>query len=167
MHKIKMKASFKVLKKSANGYSCLNKEDVQGMFIGGFTFAVNGEPILFDWDAESGYEENGIFHFEKGPGFLWDDYEIHVYTKEDGFAASNVRPEDVTAVYLAGTNAIDEFSVEFDTNDEEVGIGSASENTLDAKYKLEIESISFVDLDTNEEYRVDGKVLEKFNTGTC
>lgn len=159
MHKIKMKTSFKVLKKSANGYSCLNKGDVQEMSIGGFSFDVDGEPILFDWDAESGYEENGIFHFEKGTGFLWNDYEIRVYTKEDGFAAaSKVQPEDVTAVYLASTNAIDEFSVEFDTNDEDA---------LDAEYKLEIESISFVDLDTNEEYHVDRNVLEKFNAGTC
>lgn len=166
MHKIKMETSFKILKKGTNGYSCLNKESVQGVSIGGFSFDVNGESIPFDWDAESGYEENGIFHFEKGTGFLWNDYEIQVCTEKDSFAANKIQPDDITAAYLASTNNISEFHVEFETNDEEVGMGSADENTPDAEYKLELESISLIDLETNEEFHVDGKVLEKFNAGT-
>ena len=108
--KLSMLVDFQILENINGKYIPLSNNEARSVSIGGFGFEVNGNSIPFDWDAFSGTEENKIFQFETGRGFLWNDYEIPDYWDKD-YEEIGISRDDITAEFLASTTHIDLFSL--------------------------------------------------------
>lgn len=163
---LSMLVDFKILKKNEDGcFIPMNNEEARSVSIGGFSFAVDGKSIPFDWDAFYGTEHDNVFGFETGRGFAFNDFELADYYDED-YADMGIKREDLTAEYLASTNYIEEFLVDFEDGDKEVEIGYCNDNAdNDAQYKLELIEIAFKDMDIGISYDVKPDVLKAFNNG--
>ncbi len=156
--KISMYAKFQIL----NGDSTpLTKEDADGLSIGGYYFIINGKEIPFDWDAFSGDEEDSVFEFDTGYGFLFNDFELSDCYDED-YEKLGITREEITAEFLASVERIEEFHINFITaNDDEVDLGYNDNK----QYKIKIVEIIFTDITTEEEYKVKQEVLDEYNGG--
>lgn len=115
--------------------------------------------ISFDWDAFAGDEENNIFSFQTGYGFLFDDFELSDCYDED-YEALNLTRESITAEFLASVEKINEFHINFiNENDKEIDLGYND----DEQYKIKIMLIEFVDVNTGNVYKVNQNVIDKYN----
>lgn len=164
--KLSMLVDFKILKRNEDGcFVPMNNEEACSVSIGGFSFDVDGKSIPFDWDAFNGTEHDNVFGFETGRGFAFNDFKLADYYDED-YADMGIKREDLTAEYLASTNHIEEFFVDFEDGDKGVRIGYYNDNAdKDAQYRLELIEISFKDMDTGKIYDVKPDVLKAFNKG--
>lgn len=170
--KSSMLVDFKILKRNEDGeFVPMNKCLAEAVSIGGFCFDINGQSIPFDWDAFTGAEENGVFRFYTGKGFLFNDYELSSnYDKT--YQDMGIKRDDISAEFLASVHHIEEFFVDFQSVEPfeddytDVGIGYFSDNAKkDLDYKLELVGISFKDMETEKIYDVKKEVLEAFNKG--
>ena len=161
-----MLADFKILKKNEDGeFVPMSNKEAQSVSIGGFSFDINGHSIPFDWDAFTGNEKDGVFSFATGRGWAFNDFELADYYDQD-YEEIGLCREDISAGFLASVNHIEEFFVDFEDKDEEVGIGYFNDNAAAyAEYKLELVEVSFEDIETGKYYDVKPEVLEAFNKG--
>lgn len=166
--KISMLANFKILKKNEDGkFVPMNNSEARSVSIGGFSFDVNGHSVPFDWDAFTGFEENGVFKFATGRGWAFNDFELADYYDND-YADIGIKRENISAEFLASVEHIEEFFVNFEDGDKEVGVGYFNDNAKeDAEYKLELIEISFEDIEACKYYDVTPEVLDAFNKGEC
>lgn len=164
--KLSMLADFKILKKNDEGiFVPMNNQEARSVSVGGFSFDVEGRSIPFDWDAFIGVEHDKVFEFATGRGWAFNDFELADYYDEN-YADMGIKREDLSAEYLAAAHHIEEFFVNFEDGDQEVGIGFfADNNEKDACYKLELVEISFEDVETGKYYEVKPEVLQAFNKG--
>lgn len=164
--KIAMNAEFKVLKVVGNGmYFPLDKEDVQNMTIGAFSFVIGGRTVPFDWNACSGSEKDKVFRFEMGPGPFFKEYELSDCYDED-YKALGVERKDITAEYLASAEFVEEFHVNFDDQEgHEVSLGWHEDNAGAPVMKVKLFSVQFEDLESGKSYSVQPEVLENYNKG--
>jgi len=165
MNKISMLVDFQILQKQNGEYVPLSNDETKALSIGGFGFDINGDSIPFDWDAFSGTENNKIFHFETGKGYLWNDYEIPDYW-DDEYADIGLTREDITAEFLASVTHINEFFVDFeDESGHECQCGDFIDNKNEPELKVKLLDMSFYDLEAERYYDVDKAVLEAYNKG--
>ena len=170
--KLSMMSDFKILKRNENGeFAPMTNCLAQTVSVGGFSFDINGQSIPFDWDAFTGAENDGVFRFFTGKGFLFNDYELSS-NYDEMYQEMGLNREDISAEFLASVEHIDEFYVDFQSFEPfeddytDVGIGWYADNAkADAEYKLELVAISFKDMETGKVYDVNPKVLEAFNKG--
>lgn len=164
--KSSMLVDFKILKRNEAGeFVPMHKGEAQSVSIGGFSFDIGKDSVPFDWDAFTGYEENGIFSFATGRGFVFNDYELSD-CYDDAYKDIGMKKEDISAEFLSSVHHIEEFFVNFQDGDEEVGVGFFTDNAEPAaEYKLELIEISFEDMETGKYYDVKKEVLESFNKG--
>lgn len=156
--RISMYAKFQILENNNGKFVLLNKDTVSSLSIGGYCFVVNGKSIPFDWDAFSGSEEDGVFEFETGYGWF-NDFELTDCYDEE-YQKLGISREDITAKFLASAERIEEFHINFeDANYEEVDLGYND----DEQYKIKLIEISFRNMETNKEYKVQQTVLNKYN----
>ena len=107
-------------------------------------------------------EENGVFEFETGYGFLFNDFEIGDYFDEE-YANVGLTREDITAEFLASAEKINEIHMNFiDKLCREVDIGY---NDSKRQYKINVMEIIFTDLATDNKYKVKQEVLDEYNKG--
>ena len=164
--KISMLVDFQILQKINGEYTPISNKEAQAVSIGGFSFEIDGGLVPFDWDAFYGTECNKVFQFQTGKGFLFNDYEISdCYDKS--FEEIGLSREDITAEFLASVEHIDEFFVDFeDINGNECQCGECEQNgDDDEEYRIKILEMIFIDMETEEEYKVNQEVLDKFNKG--
>lgn len=163
--KTSMLVDFQILQKINGEYTPLSNKEAQAVSIGGFGFEIDGNSVPFDWDAFYGVEHNKVFQFQTGKGMFFDDYEISdCYDKS--FEEIGISREDVIAKFLASVEHINEFYVDFeDINGNECGCGECNENGNDEEYRIKILEMVFVDMETEEEYKVNQEVLDNFNKG--
>lgn len=160
-----MIGKFQILEKHKGEFAPLTSDDVQNLSIGGYSFEINDDLIPFDWDAFSCNEENGIFNFETGRGPFFNDYEIPDYFDEE-YEETGITREEITAEFLASTESIEDFFVNFDDhNGKEHGIGWCVDNVNSSQYKINIIELSFMDVKTLAEYPVSKEVISKYNKG--
>ena len=96
---------------------------------------------------------------------FFDDYEISD-CYDESFEEIGMSREDVTAEFLASVEHINEFYVNFeDINGNECGCGEYDENRNDKEYRIKILEMGFVDMKTEEAYKVNQEVLEAYNKG--
>ena len=158
---ISMSSTFQILKDNKP----ISKEDVSCLSIGGFTFEIGDKLVPFDWDASCGDEEDTIFNFETGRGPFFNDYELPDYYDDD-YEELGLTREDITAEFLASVNQIIEFYINFDDADgKEQGIGWHSHNAGNSQYKVKLLAVSFVDIETEMEYKVAPEVIDLYNKG--
>lgn len=164
--KLSMLADFKILKKNDEGiFVPVNNSEARSVSIGGFSFDVDGHSIPFDWDAFTGSEVDNVFGFATGRGWAFNDFELADYYDKD-YADMGLSRETLSAEYLASTHHIEEFFVNFEDGDKEVGIGFFADNKdREADYKLELVEVSFEDIETGKYYDVKPEVLKAFNKG--
>ena len=164
--KIFMTAKFKLFKLEDGVYKLLAKNLVEGLCVGGFTFVVDDKRVPFDWDAFSCNEEDGVFTYESGYGFLFNDHELSD-CYEDDWAEMGLSRSDITPGFLASASAIDDFHINFvDTCNDEVDLGDNIQYGLANKLecKIELIDVSFADEDGNK-YVIKDDVLKRFNLG--
>ena len=161
-----MLVDFQILQKMNGEYAPISNKEAQSVSIGGFSFEINGDTIPFDWDAFYGTECGNVFQFQTGKGFLWNDYEIPDYWDEE-YAELGITREDITAEFLASVEHINEFFVDFeDVNGNECQCGECEQNGDDnEEYRIKILEMVFIDMETEEEYKVNQEVLDNFNKG--
>ena len=162
--KISMLVNFQILQKINREYTPISNKEAQSVSIGGFGFDIDGGLVPFDWDAFTGTECNKVFQFRTGKGFLFDDYEISD-CYDESFEEIGIAREDVTAEFLASVEHIDEFFVDFeDINGNECQCGECWQNRDDdEEYRIKILDMTFVNMETEEEYKVKQKVLDDYN----
>ena len=158
---ISMVLKFQLLKNINGTYTPMSKDKATSMIVGGYTFVINEQNISFDWDASSGDEEDGIFSFETGYGFLFDDFELtdcfDKHYKELGLAR-----EDISAEFLAQASKIDEIHISFIDDDEEYDEIDIGFND-DEDYRINLLTLYFIDMETDDEYHVSQAVLDEYN----
>ena len=163
--KISMLVDFQILQKINGEYIPLSNKEAQAVSIGGFGFEIDGNSVLFDWDVFYGVEHNKVFQFQTGHGMFFDDYEISD-CYDESFEEIGMSREDVTAEFLASVEHINEFYVDFeDINGNKCGCGECNENGNNEKYRIKILEMVFVDMKTEEEYKVNQEVIEAYNKG--
>ena len=156
-----MYAKFQILKNINGSLTPLTKEDTDSVSIGGYYFIINGKEIPFDWDAFSGNEENGIFEFDTGYGFIFNDFELSDCYDED-YEKLGMTREDITAEFLASVEEIGEFHINFiDVDGNEIDLGYND----DEQYKIKLVEIIFTDMETEKGYKVKQEVLDEYNKG--
>ncbi len=144
-----------------NVYRQLNKEDINNLSVGGFTFVVDGKSVPFDWDAGSTQEQDGVFHFESGYGPVFNDFEIPDYWDEE-YKEMGLTREQITAEFLASATKIEEFFVNaYDLSEEELQIGDNTET--DSRYFVELLAVTLEERDTGKTFNVDENVIKSFN----
>lgn len=158
--KISMYAKFQILENKNGKLIPLSKKEVTSLSLGGYYFLINGNSIPFDWDAFSGDEEDRVFEFETGYGFLFNDFELSDCYDED-YSNLRIKRENITAQLLASVEEIEEFHINFiNENDEECDLGS---NEDIERYKIKLIKIIFINMETEDEFNVNQEVLDKFN----
>jgi len=167
--KSSMLVDFKILKRNEDGdFVPMNKEEAQAVSIGGFSFDVGENSIPFDWDAFTGYEENGVFSFATGRGWAFNDFELSE-DFDDDYKNMGLKKEDISAEFLASAHHIEEFFVNFQDGEDEVGIGFFDDNAKpDVDYKLELVEISFENMEPGKDgeyHDMNPEVLRAFNKG--
>ena len=152
---------FQLFAKENGNLIMLTKEDTDGLSIGGYYFVISGKEIPFDWDAFSGTEEDGVFEFETGYGWL-KDFDLSECYDED-YDQLGISRADITAEFLASVEQIKEVHMNFlDENGEECDFGW-NEDAED--FKIKLLEVAFMDLDNDKEYKVSQEILDKFNEG--
>lgn len=158
--KISMCVTFQILENKNGKLIPLSKKEVTSLSIGGYYFVINGKEIPFDWDAFCGDEEDNIFEFETGYGFLFNDFELSDCYDED-YKTLGIARENITAAYLASVDEITEFHINFiDEDGDECDLGS---NASIERYKIKLLEITFTNVDTGDGYDVRQEVLDRFN----
>lgn len=152
---ISMVLDFQILKNNMP----ISKDKATSVSIGGYYFIINGQDIPFDWDAFVGNEENGIFSFETGYGFLFNDFKLSDCYDEDYEELGLVR-EEISAEFLAQASKICEVHINFvDDEDDEVDLGFND----DEDYRINLLTMYFIDIETGKEYHVSQEVLDEYN----
>lgn len=160
--KISMCVTFQILENKNGRLIPLSKKEVTSLSIGGYYFVINGKEIPFDWDAFCGDEEDNIFEFETGYGFLFNDFELSDCYDEDYETLGIVR-ENMTAAYLASVDEITEFHVNFiNENNKECDLGT---NRDIERYKIKLLEIIFTDVETQTDFKVMQEAIDKYNKG--
>jgi hypothetical protein len=155
-----MNATFQILENKNGELSPISKGKVDSLSIGGYCFIINGKKILFDWEAFCGDEDDCVFDFSTGYGFLWNDFELSDCF-DDYYETIGIKREDITAKFLSEVDEIAEFSISFfDGDDDECSFGS---NTDIEDYKIKLLKIEFVDMETEESFNVRQDVIYDFN----
>lgn len=163
--KISMIGRFQILEKRTRKFVPLQSDNVQNLSIGGYSFEIEDDLIPFDWDAFSVSEENGIFSFETGRGPFFNDYEIPDYWDEE-YKEIGITREEITAEFLASAHCIEDFFVNFDDrNGKEHGVGWCADNVNNSQYKINIIELSFVDVETSNDYPVSMETINNYNHG--
>lgn len=163
--KISMIVDFQILEKRNKKYVPVTKDNISCLSVGGFTFEIGDNAVPFDWDASSGDEENGIFHFETGWGPFFNDFEL-TDCFDDDYEEMGIKREDISAEFLASVHHIQEFFLGFDDeNGDECTAGWYSDNAKDSFYKVKLLSMAFEDIETTEHYQVPNEVLDGYNKG--
>lgn len=163
--KISMIVDFQILEKRNKKYVPVTKDNISNLSVGGYTFEIGDNAIPFDWDASSGNENNGIFHFETGWGPFFNDFELPDYFDDD-YEEMGIKREEISAKFLASVDRIQEFFLGFDDdNGDECTAGWYSDNANDGFYKVKLLSMSFEDIETAERYQVPNEVLDRYNKG--
>ena len=163
--RLSMFGSFQILKKHDDNYIPQTSETVKALSIGGYGFEIGEDSVPFDWDAFSCSEENGVFNFETGTGWFFNDYEISD-CYDDAYEEIGLKRENITAEFLASVHHIDEFFANFDDeNGKECEAGWYDDNAKDSQYKINIMELAFHDLETDIDYNVKQEVLDKYNKG--
>lgn len=158
--KISMYTTFHILENKNEKLIPLSKKEVTSLSIGGYYFVINGKEIPFDWDAFCGDEEDNIFEFETGYGFLFNDFELSDCYDED-YETLGIARENITAAYLSSVDEITEFHINFiDEDGDECDLGS---NASIERYKIKLLEITFTNVDTGDGYDVRQEVLDRFN----
>lgn len=158
--KISMYAKFQIFENKNGKLILLDKKEIDSLSIGGYYFIINGKEIPFDWDAFSGDEEDGVFEFETGYGFLFNDFELSDCYDED-YLNLGIERKDITASYLASVEDITEFHVNFiNKNNEECDLGS---NQDIERYKIKLLEVTFTDIMADKDFFVNQSVLDNFN----
>jgi hypothetical protein len=158
--KISMYTTFHILENKNGKLVPLSKKEVSSLSIGGYYFVINGKEIPFDWDAFCGDEEDNIFEFETGYGFLFNDFELSDCYDED-YEVLGIARENITAAYLSSVDEITEFHINFiDEDGDECDLGS---NASIERYKIKLLEITFTNVDTGDGYDVRQEVLDRFN----
>ena len=158
---ISMVLKFQLLKNINGTYTPMSQDKATSMIVGGYTFVINEQNISFDWDAFSGNEEDGIFSFETGYGFLFDDFELTDCFDEHYEELGLVR-EDISAEFLAQVSEIDEIHINFTDDDEEYDEIDIGFND-DEDYRINLLTLYFIDMETDDEYHVSQAVLDEYN----
>lgn len=159
--KMSMYIKFQLFAKENGNLIMITKENTDGLSIGGYYFIIDGKEIPFDWDAFSGSEEDGVFEFETGYGWF-NDYDLSECYDED-YDQLGISRSDITAEFLASVEQIKEVHMNFiDENGEECDFGW-NEDAED--FKIELLEVSFMDIESDKEYKVRQEVLDKFNEG--
>ena len=160
--KISMGAVFQILENKNGQLVPLSKKEVSSLSIGGYYFVIQGKEVPFDWDAFCGDEEDNVFEFETGYGFVWNDFEVSDCYDED-YERLGILRENITAAYLASVDDITEFHINFiNENDEECDFGT---NKDIERYKVKLLEISFTNVETGDGFDVRQEVLDRFNKG--
>ena len=163
--KISMIVDFQILERRNKKYVPVTKDNISCLSIGGFTFDIEDNAVSFDWDASSGDEENGIFHFETGWGPFFNDFEL-TDCFDDDYEEMGIKREEISAEFLASVHHIQEFFIGFDDeNGDECTAGWYSDNSKDGFYKVKLLSMTFEDMESTERYQVLSEVLDKYNKG--
>jgi hypothetical protein len=163
--KISMIVEFQILERRNKKYVPVTKNDISNLSIGGFTFEIGDNAVPFDWDASSGSEEDGVFHFETGYGPFFNDFELPDYFDDD-YEEMGIKREEISAEFLASVHHIQEFFLGFDDeNGDECTSGWYSDNAKDNFYKVKLLSMSFEDIETAKHYHVPNEVLDRYNKG--
>lgn len=153
--KISMLVDFQILK---NGIP-LDKHDVTSLSLGGYWFIIDGKGVPFDWDAFECNEEDSVFSLETGYGYMFNDFELSDCYDED-YEALGFSRENITPKFLASVECIKEFHVNFiNADDEEIDLGFND----DEQYKIKILEMIFIDVETEQKYKVKQKVLDEYN----
>lgn len=160
-NKISMVAEFQLLTRSNTGYTVLTKDDISSLSCGGYAFIIGGKLIRFDWDAAACGEENGVFFLETGYGPFFNNFEIPDYWDEE-YAATGISRDVITAEFLASVEEIDEFYLNFETEDEEE-CDCGNNTTPDSNFRIKLLKMFFVDKNTSNTYKVSENVLKDFN----
>ena len=165
--KIYTTATFKILALRDGKYEGLTKKEVSDLCVGGFTFLINGKEVPFDFDAHVCNEDKGIFTYESGYGFVFNDFEpsdcYDSDLEEIGLSRAHLTP-----FFLSHVSEIKEFHLNFlmkkNGKEEEIDIGDSEENIIpDTPFKIELLDIYFKGENDDTEYRVNKKVVQKFN----
>lgn len=160
--KIFMTAKFKLFKLEDGVYKLLTKDLVEGLCVGGFTFTIGDKSVSFDWDAFCCNEEDGMFTYESGYGFLFNDHELSDCYEED-WAEMGLSRSDITPEFLVSASAIEDFHINFVRNySAEVDFGDNCE--YGSEYKIELLDVCFADENDNA-YILSADVIKKFNKG--
>ena len=165
--KIYTTATFKILALKDGKYEALTKKEFSDLCVGGFTFLIDGKEVPFDFDAHVCNEDKGIFTYESGYGFVFNDFEpSDCYDRdleEIGLSRAHLTP-----FFLSHVSEIKEFHLNFlieeNGKEKEVDIGDADENILpDIPFKIELLDLYFEGEEDEKEYQVKKEVLQKFN----
>lgn len=164
--KIYTTSTFKILALKNGKYEALTKKEVSGLCVGGFTFIIDGKEIPFDFDAFSCSEKNGIFHYESGYGFCFNDFEISDCYDYD-LEKIGLSRSDLTPSFLSSASEINDFHLNFfvteNGKEEEVDIGDADENIRsDVPFKIKLLDVCF-SRDEEQYLPVKEEVIQKFN----
>lgn len=160
-----MLADFEIFKRYGDGFYKMDSSNVKGLIVGGFCFAVGDKKIPFDWEKHSVWEDNGVFECATGMCFGHGDYQLDECFDED-YAEIGIKREDISAELLASAHHIEEFYVNFEDGARDVGFGHYTDNAeKESRYRLELRSVSFEDVDTGKTYDVSPDVLKAFNKG--
>lgn len=160
--KISMSVKFQIFENKNGKLILLDKKEIDGLSIGGYYFIIDGKEVPFDWDAFSGDEEDGVFEFETGYGFLFNDFELSNCYDED-YNELGIARENITAKFLSSVNEIKEFHVNFiNNNDEECDLGT---NQDIERYKIKLLEVVFTDIMAEKDFIVNQSVLDSFNKG--
>lgn len=164
--KIWMIAKFRLLREKDGKLEIMNKRDVNGLSVGGFVFTIGDKEVPFDWDAFVCDEDDGVFTYESGYGFAFNDFEIPDYFDGE-WAEIDLSRSDITPAFLASASEIDDFYINYldkDKNGKEIEVGVGSNSDPDIPVKIQLLEIRFEDEEDNR-YDVNESVIKAFNTG--
>lgn len=165
--KTSMEAHFNILKNAGNGvYVTVGEDEIEYLSVGSLRFHIDKLNVPFDWNACAiGWDENGFINYTSGRGWFFNDFELDT-CYDEYYAEIGLLREDISAEYLASTNHIEDFYLNFVCHGEELETGyyeSNADNT--APYKLELLRVCFEDVDSGKLYYVAPEVIASFNKG--
>ena len=165
--KISMNAEFQFLKNVNGAFVPIDDNEIEDVSIGGYEFVIGGLRVPFDWEAhEGGWDYNGFYSFSTGRGWFFNDFELDT-CYDEAYEELGLKREDITAVFLASAQHINDFYVNFVTKDgAECEAGFWKDNAKDdAPYRLALRSVSFEDVETGRIYNMNSAVVNAFNNG--
>jgi len=138
----------------------LRDEDVTHMSFGGYIFMVDGKEIPFDFEgsaAEIFLDENGYgikMQTQHHGFFKHTDIDYAVFSGV--YEKIGIRPQNITAAFLASATAITEFRFTICMN----GADAESEATQSFSDSFIVENIRFMD-ENGKAYDVDKSILNR------
>ena len=164
--KIWMIAQFRLLEEKDGKLEILNKKDVNGLSVGGFTFNIAGNDVPIDWDAFVCNESNGVFTYESGIGFTFNDPEPSDCYEED-WAEMGLSRFDITSSFLSSADSISDFHINYweeGESGEEIEVDLGDNLDPNMPIRIHLLAICFEDEKGNL-YEVKEEILKVFNEG--